>query len=79
MRKACVDLQVIKHWVRQLSGESITVYHNAGRNRLARYRGCITGLYPSLFTVAVSDGKEPKTLTCSYADVLCGRVVLKKI
>ena len=79
MRKACLDLQVVKRWVSQLSGEALTVYHNAGRKRFARYHGSITEVYPALFTVEVSDGKVKKNLTCSYADVLCGRVILKRI
>lgn len=79
MRKVTGDIRCVQNGVRQLIGQTLKIILNPGRNKTLEYEGVISKTYPSLFTVDVRDKEGSKNLTCSYSDVLCGKVRLSRI
>ncbi len=77
MRRICEDLGTIKNNVRSLMGQSLDILLNPGRNKISTHCGTVSAIYPSLFTLNLAEEEEGKKLTCSYSDVLCGKVQLR--
>ncbi len=77
MRKICEDLGTIRSNVKNLMGQSLDILLNPGRNKISTHCGRVTAIYPSLFTLDLMEDETGKKLTCSYSDVLCGKVQLK--
>ncbi len=50
---------------------------NLGRNKTLNYSGELTGVYPALFCVTPNDKDFLGKTSYSYAEVLCGSVVLR--
>ena len=80
MRKVTGDILSVRYQIHDLIGEKLDILLNPGRNKISSHQGSIGEIYPSLFTLNVSDaeGQTEKKITCSYSDVLCGKVSLKK-
>lgn len=76
MRRAFLNIDVIKKEINSYKGQDINLIVNHGRNKICNYAGKIEDLYPSLFTVAIKDGEIYKKQCYSYSDVLCGQVKL---
>ena len=77
MIKISGSIGEIKERVKALYGKEVFVRVNLGRNKFADFKGKVTGIYPSLFTVSPLDEYKGKT-TYSYSEMLCGGVKLKK-
>ena len=77
MRKTTVSVEQVKQGVRALIGKPIKVKINRGRKRIERYCGEISAVYPSVFTLKV-EKSAVKSLSCSYSDLICGEVVIKR-
>ncbi len=67
----------VKDKIFNLQGKGINVTVNLGRNKKAVYTGKLGGVYSDIFTI-VPDGKRVAKTTFSYADVICGSVVIKE-
>ena len=77
MRKSTVTIEEVKNGVRALVGQPIKVKINRSRRRTEKYNGEITAIYPSVFTLKV-DGATTPNLSCSYSDLICGEVIIKR-
>lgn len=72
LRKAGLSLQEIKEQILSLKGSEVAMNINRGRKKFDKLNGVIKDVYPSVFTVALT---ENQLQTFSYYDVLCGNVV----
>jgi len=78
MRKVESDIKSIIEKIRNLKGENVDMEVSKGRNKIEKYTGIIESVYPSIFTVKLSDPKDKSSLSYSYSEVLCGDVVIEK-
>ena len=78
MRRDLLKLSDIKQAIEKIKGKNINIAVNKGRKKFETYLGVIEGVYPSVFTVKISDCPTTKNVTCSYSDVLCGDVKILK-
>lgn len=76
MIKTTGDILLLKQKIKHLYGKDVFVKVNLGRNKFVDFKGKVTGIYPSLFTVSPTDGFTGKT-TYSYSEMLCGGVRIK--
>lgn len=74
MRKAGIDIKDVKKQIKDLSGKILNIRINPGRNKISDYSGIIDKIYPSVFTLKLKENDQDKILSCSYSDVLCGKV-----
>lgn len=74
MRKAGIDINDIKKQIQDLSGKILNIRINPGRNKISDHSGIIDKIYPSVFTLKLTENDKDKILSCSYSDVLCGKV-----
>lgn len=77
MRKVNSSVLNVIQEIEKLKGENISMEINRGRKRIEKYQGFIENIYPSIFTVNIGNGKS--ALSYSYAEVLCGDVVISKL
>ncbi len=77
MIKASKNLSEAKKEITELSGKAVSVTVNLGRNKTVAYSGTLSGIYPSLFTVAPFDKDFKGKTSYSYSEYLCKNVVLK--
>ena len=78
MRKNAMSIEEAKKHIRALQGAPLEISVNKGRKKVIRYDGKIADVYPSVFTLAISDDKNINMLSCSYSDFICGDIELKK-
>ena len=74
MRKAGLDLDIVKQKINELKGKNIKMQINRGRKRFIKYTGIIESTYPCVFVVRINSPSSVETLSYSYSDVLCGDV-----
>ena len=77
MRKAGININVVKSQILSLKGREVEMDINRGRKKIDRVNGTIQDVYPSVFTVRVKQANN-QLQTFSYYDVLCGNVVFCK-
>lgn len=80
MREPTMDLNEIKTKILELKGKGVEMHVNHGRKKISYYTGVIEDIYQSVFVVRLENSIIPKTLSCSYSDVLCGdvKIAMKK-
>ena len=78
MRKTAMSIEEAKKHIDGLCGHTLKISVNKGRKKILRYDGLIAGVYPSVFTLQILDDKNIQTLSCSYSDLICGDIDLKK-
>ena len=79
MRKVQKTINDIKSVIEAMAGETISIHVSHGRKRIEKIVGKIEKIYPSVFVVEASDNHIPNKISCSFSDVLCGDVKIKKI
>ncbi len=77
MIKRTNTIQEVKKTVADYFRTQVDVTVNLGRNKKVRYSGELTGVYPALFSVTPNDKSFLGKTSYSYAEVLCGSVVLR--
>ena len=77
MIKQQKSIEQIKQEIKAFYQKDVLVKVNLGRNKIASYKGKLTGIYPSLITISPYGGYLGKT-NFSYADFLCGLVKLEE-
>ncbi|MCM1043805.1 MAG: Veg family protein [Corallococcus sp.] len=70
-------LESAKQTVESLLGKEVSVRLNRGRNKVHNYKGMLTEVYSNVFVVNLFDAVIDR-ISCSYADVVCGEIVLKE-
>ncbi len=78
MIKSAGNITTAKQKILSLKDKDVAVKVNLGRNKYAFYKGRVTGIYPSLFTVLPISEFKGKT-TFSYSEMLCGNVFVKNL
>lgn len=71
------DIELIKKTIAEYLRRQVDVTVNLGRNKILRYCGELSGVYPALFTVSPNDKSFLGKTAYSYAEVLCGSVKVK--
>lgn len=79
MMKPSFSINDVKRTVRSYFGKSVNVRVNLGRNKILRYEGTLSGIYPALFTVSPNDKNFLGKTSYSYAEILCGTVRIKPV
>ncbi len=77
MIKRTNTLQQVKKTVADYFRTQVDVTVNLGRNKTLNYCGELSGVYPALFCVTPNDKNFLGKTSYSYAEVLCGSVVLR--
>ena len=73
------NIQTIKEEIRNFYEKDVAVRVNLGRNKIVRFTGRLSGVYPALFTVQPYDKNYRGKTAYAYSDVLCGSVKIKKL
>jgi uncharacterized protein Veg len=69
------DVFHVKNDIQRNIGSKVRLETNKGRHKSVVSKGVIANVYPSIFTVQLSDGAEPsRKLSFSYTDVLTNTV-----
>ena len=71
------DIQQVKKTIADFLKQQVDVTVNLGRNKILRFCGELSGVYPALFTVSPNDKNFLGKTSYSYAEVLCGSVRIK--
>ena len=74
MIKVNTTIKEIKETINGLHQKPVTVKLNLGRNKFVTFAATLSGIYPSLFTVAPVDKNFLGKTAYSYSEILCGRV-----
>ena len=74
MIKPKSDIDRVKKLIAECFRKQVNVTVDLGRNKILRYRGELSGVYPALFTVRPNDKNFLGKTSYSYAEVLCGSV-----
>lgn len=74
MIKVRQDLSKIKRDIRAIHDKRVSVWFNPGRNKIVRYSGILSGVYPEIFTVSPDDKSFLGKTSYSYTEILCGEV-----
>ena len=69
------DVFHVRSDIQRIIGSKVRLETNKGRHKSVVDRGVIANVYPSIFTVQLSDGPDPsRKLSFSYTDVLTNAV-----
>ena len=79
MIKQQSDITSVKKTISDYFQKQVDVTVNLGRNKILRFCGELSGVYPALFTVSPNDKNFLGKTSYSYAEVLCGSVKIKPI
>ena len=77
MIKPKSNLATVKRTIAEYLKRQVDVTVDLGRNKVLRYCGELSGVYPALFTVQPNDKNFLGKTSYSYAEVLCGSVTVK--
>ncbi len=79
MIKTSKTIAQVKQTIGEYFQRQVDVTVNLGRNKILRYCGELSGVYPALFTVSPNDKNFLGKTSYSYAEVLCGSVSIKPV
>lgn len=79
MVKPQYTLLAVKDKIKSFYKKQVDVKVNLGRNKIVRYSGRLTGIYPALFTVSPDDKNYLGKTSYSYSEILCGNVKIKTL
>ena len=79
MIKPTKNISDCKQMIKACSGTRVDVKVNLGRNKIMRFSGVLTGVYPSLFTITPDDENFLGKTAYSYSDLLCGTIKIKRL
>ncbi len=73
------DIDSVKKTIADCFRKQVDVTVDLGRNKVMRFCGELSGVYPALFTVRPNEEGFLGKTSYSYAEVLCGSVKIKPI
>ncbi len=79
MIKQKSDISAVKKTISDYFQKQVDVTVDLGRNKILRFCGELSGVYPALFTVSPNDKNFLGKTSYSYAEVLCGSVKIRPI
>ncbi len=68
------DIANVRRRIREMQSQPVDVTVRLGRNKVHRFGGTLTGVYPALFTVRPDNENFLGKTAYSYAEVLCGSI-----
>lgn len=69
------DVFHVRTDIQKIIGSKVRLETNKGRHKSVVSRGIVSNVYPSIFTVQLSEGPDPsRKLSFSYTDVLTNAV-----
>ena len=69
------DVFHVRNDIQKIIGSTVKLETNKGRQKSVISRGVVSNVYPSIFTVQLSDGADTsRKLSFSYTDVLTNTV-----
>ncbi len=71
------DIARVKSDIQRCLKQQVDVTVNLGRNKVLKFCGELSGVYPALFTVKPNESGFLGKTSYSYAEVLCGSVSVK--
>ncbi|MDE7372708.1 MAG: Veg family protein [Clostridia bacterium] len=71
------DIAAVKKLIADYFNQQVDVVVNLGRNKILKFTGELSGVYPALFTVRPNEKGFLGKTSYSYAEVLCGSVRVK--
>lgn len=71
------DITRVKETIAGYFQKQVDVTVNLGRNKVLKFCGMLSGIYPALFTVRPDEEGFLGKTSYSYAEVLCGAVKIK--
>jgi len=79
MRKVEKSIEDIVSNIKELRGEMVAMQVSHGRRHIEKLVGKIENIYPSVFVVNVGETHIPSKISCSFSEVMCGNVKIKKM
>ena len=79
MIKSINSIGAVRTQVLGCLNKQVLVKVNLGRNKVVSFKGVLTKIYPSLFTVSPLDKGFLGKTTYSFSEMLCGSVKIKPI
>ena len=79
MMKPTHSIDDVKAAIRGYYNCPVSVRVNLGRNKIVRFNGTLSGVYPALFTVSPDDKNFLGKTAYSYSEILCGSVCVRPI
>ena len=76
MIKSNGSIEKVKSDILSMQKKDVEVTLNLGRNKIVRFSGKLSGVYPALFTVSPFDENLMVKTSYSYSEYMCGRVKL---
>ncbi len=76
MIKQTESLSQVKQTIYKMKEKSVNVTLDLGRNKIVKFSGRLSGVYPALFTVSPFDADFKGKTSYSYSEYMCGRVKL---
>ena len=73
-----MSIEQAKSMINSLIGKNLKIAVNKGRKKIVKYDGCVSGVFPSVFTVSIVGDHPVNRLSYSYSDLICGNVRLKE-
>ena len=69
------DVLHVRSDIQKIIGSKVKLETNKGRHKSVVNRGIVSNVYPSIFTIQLSDGPDPsRKMSFSYTDVLTNTV-----
>ena len=66
-----IDVSHVKNDIKRIIGSTVSLETNRGREKSIIRKGVVSNVYPSIFTVCLSDDRNPsRNVSFSYTDVL---------
>ena len=72
------DLNMVRSQVRSNIGKDVIVEADKGRNKIVINKGTISQVFPSLFTIKITNEYDSeRTISYTYSDILTSTVKLE--
>jgi len=69
------DVFHVRNDIQKIIGSKVKLETNKGRHKSVVNKGVVSNVYPSIFTIQLSEGPDPsRKLSFSYTDVLTNTV-----
>ena len=64
------DVSHVKNDIQRIIGSTVSLETSKGREKSIVRKGVVSNVYPSIFTVQLSDNRSSRSMSFSYTDVL---------
>lgn len=73
-----MSLEVLKNQVEENIGKKVVIKADKGRNKIITKTGVIENVFPSLFTIKITNEfEQERTISFTYSDLLTSTVELQ--